>query len=260
MIFSFVDSAQTAFRLGATNTRLMLIGERHIHRLMGTPKWGGDRLMCISDYSKNKEAYKGIDLGTEYAKFVDEADSTFDCDDEDSHSPNIYGYARWGFKIPTSEWWSSSDGCKIPISIGDNGFALRNLRLRLISYNLRKPDPPTQKAQVVWNLSKREYFCSRTIPKDAPEMVKQCAEPEKEILGLALLFQICRATHTGFNLAYEAKHKLNLHRGRWAGDRFEVTNEEVLQSRLKEKGKKWKNISGRVIGLCLKILHAEREP
>ena len=91
-------------------------------------------------------------------------------------------------------------------------------------------------------------------------MVKQCAEPEKEILGLALLFQICRATYAGFNLAYEAKHKLNLHRGRWAGDRFEVTNEEVLQSRLKEKGRKWKDISGKVIGLCLKILHAEREP
>lgn len=47
MIFLHIRDARTAFRLGAANTRLMMIGERRIKQLMGNPNWSGDRLICL---------------------------------------------------------------------------------------------------------------------------------------------------------------------------------------------------------------------
>lgn len=55
MIFLHIRDARTAFRLGAANTRLMIIGERRIKQLMGNPNWSGDRIICLRTPDADEE-------------------------------------------------------------------------------------------------------------------------------------------------------------------------------------------------------------
>ena len=71
---------------------------------------------------------------------------------------------------------------------------------------------------------------------------------EKIDLGRALLSRICWSSDGISGMSYEGE----LHRGPWAGERFEVTTADKLQV-----GVKWKHITGEAIDALRKIWKSE---
>ncbi len=75
-------------------------------------------------------------------------------------------------------------------------------------------------------------------------------------MGKVLLSQICWSSDDSMSLSYDGP----VHRGKWAGDRFEYTTLERLRD-LKpveggEKGE-WEDVSDEVIGEVAAIFRAE---
>lgn len=254
MIFSHIDDIDTAFCFGRTNTRLFLISEKRMHELMGTPDWTGDRIMCVGESTYDDDIPEGVDLGEEYDHFLD---VVYPACGNDDVSPNVYGWAEYEFTLPNSDEFIGSTGRKKEI-LGDCSRRFDDIGL-VLGNKINKPDPvPDVGSTVLWNLSKNVYFDTEGLSKKLPVFHSPEIFDEDEIIGQALLYQICWSSSKGTNIDYGHREgEYNLSRGKWAGDRFELTGASTLEQRLKEEEGKWKNVSDEVIRLCLDVLKAD---
>ncbi len=96
---------------------------------------------------------------------------------------------------------------------------------------------------VLCNLSKNEYvradaIAALTKSDGATPFIKGAIN-----LSHALLSRICWSSDSQIAMNYEG----DLHRGPWAGDRFEVTTMNKL------KGEEWRDISGEIVEILEKI-------
>ena len=250
-IFIYIGDAQTAFRFGVANTKLLVVGEKRIHELMGVPNWDGDRIMCAGDYQKEGDIPESVELSEEYDHFLE-----VECGDK-GVCPNIFGWAELHFQRPASSWWASPRGCREEenLTYGIPSWRTEHDLAYDITHNACFViDEPS----VVWNLSKNVYFHGDDIPDDFIEsnFPDSTDLDHWEVMGQALLYQICWSSDSTGCLDKESK----MHRGRWAGDRFEVTDKEVMEQRLKEEEGKWKDVSKGVIGLSMDILKSMYRP
>ncbi|KAI0683678.1 hypothetical protein BC835DRAFT_1423076 [Cytidiella melzeri] len=97
--------------------------------------------------------------------------------------------------------------------------------------------------RVLCNISKGE-FVRQTSIKDLPFYAD---------LGHAMLSRICWATDDSIGMAYGLEDNKNpLHRGSWAGDRFEVTTMDRLRSNIE-----WRDVSKEVADTLRDIYRSE---
>lgn len=243
MVFSNIKNPWTAFHLGCANTRLLLIGEKRIRQLMGTPHWRGDRIICVGDYCGKDDIPEGLDMGYGYKVFCD---SVQDGDIDDIYNVGPYGWACT-FRDSSSRFWKKYKLSK------DLEWSWR---YPIVSIGNRMSEPICKAgtSSVLWNLSKQVYFRRKSIPAELPKATERFSS--NDVMGTILLLQICWSTSDDITLSYESDD-IKVNRGKWAGDRFEVTGDDVLESRLMEEGSKWKDVSEEVIKLFVDVFEAE---
>lgn len=248
MIFSEISDARTAFSLAATNTQLMIIGERRIHRLMGLPHWIGDRIICVGDLTSGSGLPEGVVLGDGYEDFLDaeyESDSDSDCS---SHFVNR-SLLHWAFtfRSPATKHWSKSKQrlYRDEIPYEELRWFYPPSALQRIADELSVPVKELE-VDIVWNLTKQVYFRREAIPKDLPDVLQ--GNDDFHMMGTILILQTLWSSNTGWNACGR-----NIAWGKWAGDRFEVSKKDVLDSRLQEEGSDWKDVSEEVINVFLEV-------
>lgn len=296
LIFFHIRDARTAFRLGATNTRLMLIGERRIKQLMGDPDWTGDRLICLGapdadsddewdeeegdggndagtrndgggekkdedNGSKDKEGEsKGKDDGED--DNVDEdgdngdgnGNGAHDDEENESNSNDLPDGLDLGgelkhFKPPAGSRWADiyrGLGSDLHFSMPEHRIA-SNLAIPVTASRGRS------RPEIIWNLTKHVYVRADDIPDPSTAELLDpthwqwgewfnsgdARSDRVNILGWILLLHII---WTNSRLVHGDDFGDVFH-GKWAGDRFEVTEMDVLETRLKETGCEWTDVS-----------------
>jgi len=211
-IFDHIENAQTAFRFGVANTRLLIIGERRIKQLLGEPSWSGDRVICIRGGDGDEE-----DAGDEDIDLPDGLDAS-----------DVYG----DFEPAVGCRWDFVSSKNLGQCVNSYTPEFR------IAEGLSTPmRVDVQHAEVAWNLTKHVYFRSDAIVRDElPEAWAywfdggDSSADKENMLGWTLLFYV-----TWTNSSIE--------RGKWAGDRIERTDKNVLEARLEEDGCKWTDVS-----------------
>jgi len=257
-IFGQIDDAQTAFRLGVANTRLLIIGERRIKQLLGDPSWSGDRVICIrgGDSDSEDEDEDGGDGDGDGENGGDgegdgEEGGTIDLP-EGLDTGEVYGR----FDPPAAYRWQPSSSKDL-----SHGLQYYNLESRIahalstpVPAHERPPDADAAAAStVVWNLTKHVYVRADAIPA-APDALPEAwgywfdsgdsSEDRENILGWILLLHV-----TWTDSEWVA-------RGKWAGDRIERTGQDVLETRLKDDGCKWTDVSEDAVRLFVDAYNA----
>ncbi|KAG8982926.1 hypothetical protein FRB94_014690 [Tulasnella sp. JGI-2019a] len=206
LLFGSIDTLRHAICLGLTCKRLLELGLDRIDQLlsMSAAHWAGDRLICIGDYARNDDMPPGM-LTEEERAFLEDEDI------------KLYEYARNYSGATDSRWYW--------LLAGDYDFVgqlspIERAQYRAIVYTADKG----VKDAVLCNLSKREYL--------RHEAVKAHGHAG---FGNFLLSRICWSSDGSVSMCYEG----DIHRGVWAGDRFEIVSIDALEG----GANSWKDVS-----------------
>ena len=241
MIFFHMDDPWTAFNFAACNTQLMVIGEKRIHELMGVPDWRGDRIMIVGDYTQEQDLPEGLDLGDDYKSFCKwkhgrrheegEDEDIGDEDEDENVKTSIYEWACEEFSDTRAGYFREEERC---FTRDIDEFSPQ----WSIAWNLGKPDALETAPDVLWNLTKKVYVLRQSIPEKY--LAKWGKHKNHEILGRILFSRIHWSSDPTSTACEESKM---MHRGIWAGDRFEITGKDALKKRLEEDGDVWKDVT-----------------
>lgn len=269
MIFSEIDDLKNVFSLGVTNTQLMILGEKRLRELMTIPSWRGDRIICLGDGAEDNDLPEGL-MTQECKDFLRDAPNLPELDKNDWLSN--YGFipvnfvdwvsdSRSGFQDFETKFLDKQRYALLenavflqyrghhPRDKSDGLYSKIVDQLTSIERVFRVPD-------VLWNLSKKAYVLREAVLKafDGTKLKGKKLEDTHvcAVMGNILQLQICWSSCDGTNLPIQG-----LHRGKWAGDRFEFTDESVLRLRLEDEDGVWTDASEEVIGKFLEVYEAE---
>jgi hypothetical protein len=267
MIFNHLDTYADALRLGVTSSSVWKCGEHRIRDLYQQERapWKGHRLICLGDYVKD------LPDQLNNAKSLCELATTVGYSYRDCHV--------W-FGADASEKWTRRL-CKLAQGIYQNAVAVdRGFHLRT-DYQLLEDvrsvpgaaawvyDPrvygslmnskrypsyanpidsdeedaeeveeylePPEPVMVLRNLSKRVYLRSDTLPFTGRDRVWG--------FGRAILSRICWSTDPSVSMLCEG----DIHRGVWAGDRFDVVELDDFGASIEElESSGWKDVTSEV--------------
>lgn len=251
MIFFEIDRPGDVFSFALSNTRLMIIGERRLRQLMTFQDWRGDRIICVGDLTEDTNFPEGLitqecrDLAREELK--DALEPAVDWDPSD--------FVTWveseksGFQEITHELLTHQRRAlsRIIVSTGRDKYSF-NYKF---AFKLTTTRRLSKNSAVLWNLSKKEYCRRDTVLKILDGHARWKPSDIYGVMGTILLVQICHSTEYDTGVVHD-----NLHQGKWAGDRFEFTNEAILESRLKQRDVLWKDVSEEVTNMYLDVCAA----
>ncbi|KAI0683677.1 hypothetical protein BC835DRAFT_1423075 [Cytidiella melzeri] len=230
LVFREIDQLSDAACFALADGKLFRIGLARIEELQRLlySIWAGDRVLVIGDYTKDNDYPESVrDTVKEELQYYAEDEAEEDTNDDSR------------FHHLASEYY-------------DRPYRSENVweRHNVLKWNEDK-DESNYKALVkqhydhssVWvlcNISKGE-FVRKTSLKDF-----FWAD-----LGHAMLSRICWSSDSSIAMSYE-NEKNPLHRGSWAGDRFEVTTMDRLRSDIE-----WRDVSKEVADTLLDIYRFE---
>lgn len=217
MIFAHLSEFPDFLVFALTSEKLFRIAERTIHTVIHHPgPWAGHRLICAGDYLKTEDIPKGIldkYMRRKVKPCAEEGDWY-------SKGPTLYNYAHQRFP------WAEIPR---PIDLIDFMDKRRHEYRTLISSQImqeifdwlgydpkesrRKEKPPQREKErlVLRNFTKKQYVL----------------EDGKYPLGTALLARICYSSSESCISCeacdeWDIFDEIELTRGTWAGDRFDV--------------------------------------
>ncbi|KDQ11612.1 hypothetical protein BOTBODRAFT_177216 [Botryobasidium botryosum FD-172 SS1] len=212
MTFDEINDFTDAFCLAYTNTYLLAAGKSNLWRLKGA-HWASDRITQELLTFDDKGHWKN-----------------------DDGTPNCTNLSRF----------AGSNYKKLDLEIYNPG--LWRFMNKLLPYEehcycgfLEAPRYVTSDDLALCNLSKREYVCSKALeavtglPVHRPWLRGNVYD-----LGIVLLTRICWTSHPSL------PKDIWLYQGAWAGDRFEITNMDAVNARMK-RGEAWKDDSADVL-------------
>jgi hypothetical protein len=228
-IFNSIDGEdfQDCFSLGLTSERCWIIGQSVMKKifLRFQLAWAGDRIICTGDYLEHGNLPKGL-LSTkeenEYAKYATECGSL----EEYCHTP-VRSYPC----VPKERMAYFIDRPCDQLSFYD--------RQRICS----AIDIAYEEPEILRNISKRQYVrradlleMSKTCPKDW--------EFDLVDLGHVVISRICWSSDPSITICYDG----DIHRGVWAGDRFDITSVAALEEK-DENGQQvlWTDVTKEVL-------------
>ena len=94
---------------------------------------------------------------------------------------------------------------------------------------------------ILRNLSKHEYVREEAIKVASMERMSNNRSSKEIGLGQVVLSRICWSTDNSCAMSY---YKKDIHRGVWAGDRFDITT--INQVVVGDSGKQWTDVSDKV--------------
>jgi hypothetical protein len=218
-IFDEIEDASDCFCLALTSQRCWLIGQpcMKAFALQHATMWAGDQIICTGDYLEPDDLPECLS-SLKYEKFVRnvqkrgrELSVLSDHDPVSRVQSMICGWHH----VPPQD---------------------RRRLLSPIRISYRNPE-------ILRNISKRQYVRR----SDFLEMCKACPEDWRMSyvdLGHVVVSRFCWSSDPSASMAYQG----DIHRGVWAGDRFDITSADAIEER-DENGQQveWTDVTGEVI-------------
>lgn len=263
IIFRNLD-IEHVFILGLQSQHFWNVARRHIQAYCASPcgPWAGKGIICVGEYleptdyppnilseSEKNELQKGLSESEIWDDVSTDEGST----DFVSGPTNLYSLADARYR--QSREWEYSLDCRL---IGHAALLkewnrLPELRTSQICSELRynlSDFYPEDQPWVLRNLTTQEYVRSEAIAIK-PEYIHG---PNIDVLGFGEVVwsRICWSTETDCSMDYTD----NIHRGIWAGHRFDITTlYRHKQGSL--EGTEWKDVSEEVANWVEKIWRKE---
>ncbi|KAJ6514218.1 hypothetical protein C8R47DRAFT_1313579 [Mycena vitilis] len=213
-IFSYVGDLCDLLCMALACQALWAIGREHIHRqiafLVARYSWVGDRILCLGDYLENEDIPEALLPPSEREEFLLDSDRTL-YDYPFEHVRSIFDQDRlltaqggiWE-RFPPRSWpaW----------------------RTPLVMELFEGPKfAPAQAVDwpVLRNLSRSQYLRESALV----DLVKKYP---KVGLGEIILSRICLSSVPSTGM-YSEDRPGGIHRGVWAGDRFDIVDEGWLE-------------------------------
>ena len=259
MIFHELDISGV-IRLSFTNKYFLQIGRSHIQKycMMFLGPWAGEKIVCIGQDIKARDHPPGMltkDQEDDIAAICDSYDEEdLDepgvclCDDADcvNHGLSYYGYYCYekvaGYdKIPDILLERMVEHMNETLSYSgpDQCIIFKVIRPKLPIFY------PTDSPWILRNLTTKEFVRSEAIALK-PEYIHG---PDIDALGFGhvVLSRICWSTSDNTSMSYDG----DIHRGIWAGHRFDITT--LARHKDNSKGNEWKDVSEEVMEEISKI-------
>ncbi|KAJ7051728.1 hypothetical protein C8F01DRAFT_1091205 [Mycena amicta] len=227
------------------------IGRRHIYACMkrntANCEWAGHRLVVVGDYLENDAVPEALLAGTERSELLQHPHPDAEDEDEDEdeyykdYTPSLYDYAF--HEIPDWTIWKAWFGPH-SLDILHSRSWRRDWRLfQELTHYAPTRSPTDTQPKVLRNLTKREYVLEnavhRLVGKYPPG--SDLAKALRDVtLGDVVYCRICWSSEAGTNLGYQK----DIHQGVWAGDRFDIVEEEWLKElELGGDGEQWIDVT-----------------
>ncbi|KAL6303074.1 hypothetical protein BKA93DRAFT_735690 [Sparassis latifolia] len=231
-VFDEIDDMRDAIALGATHWALFALGIRHIYALAAEAKakWAGCRIICLGDYVRNDDLPPGFLTAAEEREMHECGVNLFNY--ATNHFRLVY---ELGWYIPRPKFWYNvpPEMYTALIALAHGGYS---------------SDPSA--AWVLCSLTRHEYVRAEATAALSPNR-KPCGPLVDGAVGLGevLVSLICWSYDPSTAIPYHGP----LHRGRWAGDRVEITT----IGRLRDGVGAWRDVSEEVLGVVAEIWNAE---
>ncbi len=240
MILDHVDDLVDAACFCLADGRLLAIGFPRLgelQRLTFAP-WRGQRMICLGEYAGDD------DYPASLQELVKDCIKDWPQDeiDQEPYKGLFVSFVRENFKYASEEACENLDGYYWDHSTKRRG--MQNVLRMLLKREYDYPGP-----LFLCNLSKREYVRASFLACLNEEFRKKYKDVPLADFGHALLSRICWPSDSTIAMSYEG----DLHRGPWAGDRFEVTTIDKIQ------GAEWKDVSLEVVEVLRGIWKSEEE-
>ncbi|KAL1746819.1 hypothetical protein HDZ31DRAFT_33386 [Schizophyllum fasciatum] len=244
MIFDLLGKDWNALvSLSVTCCAMWEIGIRHLHKyfvkVRAKRSSSGHRLLCLGDYTDAGDLPPHLQLTkAEKRKFASSAEHTL-CDLTDKFR------------------WMGRDDLRSNLIYGSGRRLHREQAVSDILEELlpREERMPPDDVLVLRNLSKRVYVSGKAVAAFNARMGKKYeCYGSMACLGSAALVRICWSSSSSTNTPYRGP----LHRGVWAGDRFDIVSEEMFEhERGDDQPQPWADVSKEVLAEFKAIWVAE---
>ena len=252
-VFMWIQEIADAACLCLSDGRLFEVGFPRFVELQRTTfaSWADRRVLCLGEYTRDHdypEAVEGI-VAAQIQEF-------FDGDDEDNaqHEDDDENETKYFVEMVeehyerADRYFSTYKSCRS----SDDYFQYRLRKDRQAYFSLCQEEYDGDD-KVLCNLSKGEYVRGEPVAKleeeaDTTLDYLSLFTTRPPNLGHALFSRICWSSDDSTSLVYAG----GIHRGSWAGDRFEVTTMARLR-----RGIDWKDVSDEVVDFLRKVWKAE---
>ncbi|KAJ7092940.1 hypothetical protein B0H15DRAFT_833021 [Mycena belliarum] len=240
-IFELLVDIVDAICLGLTCQTLWNIGRRRMEKemqeLATLLSWAGDRLICVGDYLEDGDMPPGLLTADEEAEFLDPlTDAFWHRDDEvavaSTKVPSLHRLNAIGRMM-----WTPHRASRC-ITLGD--FEVAEQLFDQCAWNIQHLTRNKQ-LRVLRNLSRRQVV----FEADLFELRKQPNMGECWFTNLVLM-KICWSSDYTANI--RGQEYLKIHRGDWAGDRFDIVTEPDFIRECAGPGEEeWTNVGNELL-------------
>ncbi|KAH9899407.1 hypothetical protein C8Q73DRAFT_663128 [Cubamyces lactineus] len=242
MILAELHRDDVLFMFAITCKAIFVIAERHLVKFYEDlfPSWRDCRIICVGEYmDEQDELPAGVLTESEREWVESERENWGSCWSIFSETFKNERFKRVkDFKSPACRallWKDEAWGPHGYTSIERGGaYSVDRNMLRALHGNEQVSTTSRVDREVLCNVSKREYVRDVAI-YDAK--IPMCVT-----LAHALIVLICWSPWADYALSYDLQAVRDMKHGRWAGDRFRITTEDVLAD-LEDKGEEWTDVT-----------------
>ncbi|KAI0825539.1 hypothetical protein BC629DRAFT_1434177 [Irpex lacteus] len=240
MIFRYIDSLADAICLSLADGRLFAIGFSTVVKLQSSAyaNWAGANVVCLGDYACDDDLPAAIIKKAKACmkRWPQAMEDPEDDPEDDPDGKFLYAVKNHFFEFKRG--MDTAGHFRTAAELRDLGQDKDAFK------EMMKPRYDSSHPWVLCNLSKGEYIRADAVAKltnskgDTPFIANAIR------LDHALLSRVCWSSDGSIAMVNED----NLHRGSWAGDRFEVTSMDKIDPRID-----WKDVSKETVKTLQKI-------
>ncbi|KAJ6488947.1 hypothetical protein C8R45DRAFT_1143231, partial [Mycena sanguinolenta] len=224
--------------LSVTCQPLWEVGRREIYRrltllIQATCNWwAGDRIICVGEYLQNNDIPDHILTSEEKEEFTRLEPVPDEDDDEFEYSERHYTLYSYRFRKLRYGHAEFSMGeflirLKLPYDVYDS-------LLSMVNFPYTTSQPTKSAMTILRNLSRHQYVRQSALARSKAR--------SKAGFGEIVLSRICWSSDPSASMGYKG----DIHRGVWAGDRFDIVSSEWLEG-LDNGDGLWTDVSEEVL-------------
>ncbi|KAJ7718385.1 hypothetical protein B0H14DRAFT_3011301 [Mycena olivaceomarginata] len=203
---------------------------RHIEMHAARSSWAGDRIICIGDYLDDNDLPDNVFTPAEEAYFLGE---------EDHYT--LYDYPFQCISRPRCSFNVADVFMHAKIFTRmERAWGELQIFYALVNRQYTAPEP-TQ--PVLRNLSRHQYVRESALVRWKDGMLAEMEEARRVGFGEIVLSRISFSSDSSVSMRYAG----DIHRGVWAGDRFDIVGSEWLEGLDVDTAAAWVDVSDEVL-------------
>ncbi|KAJ6488953.1 hypothetical protein C8R45DRAFT_1213555 [Mycena sanguinolenta] len=236
-IYHEAENIRDVVCLSVTCQALWDVGRHEIYRRLGlliaAVSWAGDRIICVGDYLENDDIPSHILTLAEKEEFTGQRPAPDEDDDEFEYSERHYTLYSYPFcEIPYERAALNMGRFLIRLELPFGGC---NALCPLVDLSFTTTQPTKPAMAILRNLSRHQYVRESVL-------ARWHAHSGKTGFGEIVLSRICCSSDPSASMGYKG----GIHRGVWAGDRFDIMSSEWLEG-LDNGDGLWTDVSEEVL-------------